>query len=124
MARISREKQAAYQRRHYLTKKLYYKQKAAERRTILYTRVAQYKAERGCSLCAEKDPACLDLHHPGDDKEISISGAIRVGMSWTRISAEIEKCVVVCANCHRKLHATDDTRRSSSVGEHGSHKPA
>ena len=122
MARVSKEKQAAYQRKHYLSKKYYYKQKAADRRAKVYAKVASYKTEHGCLICGEKDPVCLDFHHAGD-KEIGISNGIRAGRSWNRIYLEIEKCVVVCANCHRKVHA-NNMRRTSSVGEHGSHKPA
>jgi hypothetical protein len=30
---------------------------------------------------------------------------ISVGYSWEKIEAEISKCEVRCANCHRKRHA-------------------
>lgn len=56
----------------------------------------------GCIQCSEMEPACLDFHHLGDkDKTVS---QMR-GMSDERVLDEIAKCVIVCANCHRKIHA-------------------
>ena len=40
-------------------------------------------------------------------KDYNISRMIRVNGSIERIKAEIEKCEVLCANCHRKEHHTD-----------------
>lgn len=55
----------------------------------------------GCICCGEKDPACLDFHHL-KDKEEQLSHMLT--HSKTAIDLEINKCVVLCANCHRKLH--------------------
>lgn len=57
----------------------------------------------GCQLCPENDLACLDLHHIDDTKEFALSSGVR--RSRTLIMEEIAKCVVLCSNCHRKLHA-------------------
>ena len=56
----------------------------------------------GCILCGEKDLACLDLHHLRD-KKFTISSKI-TDLSKDTLKEEIDKCVVLCANCHRKLH--------------------
>jgi hypothetical protein len=59
----------------------------------------------GCLFCGEKELVCLDLHHlnPSEkDFELSGSGLMRTEAD---IIAEVAKCVVLCANCHRKLHA-------------------
>jgi predicted HNH restriction endonuclease len=58
----------------------------------------------GCLYCAEKDPCCLDFHHQSNDKKYSISNKL-ADKTWTALLEEIKKCIVVCANCHRKLHA-------------------
>jgi hypothetical protein len=63
-----------------------------------------YKSARGCSLCDEKDPVCLDFHHKNpDEKEFNIA-TVRRAYGKKRLLAEIEKCAVICSNCHRKLH--------------------
>jgi len=46
----------------------------------------------------------LEFDHD-EDKERSISQLVLDGVSWLRISQEIDKCKVRCANCHRKRTA-------------------
>jgi hypothetical protein len=59
-----------------------------------------------CQLCGyNKCVAALDFHHIDEsDKEFSL-GTRGLTRSWQRIEAEIKKCVLVCANCHREIHA-------------------
>lgn len=67
--------------------------------------VLVHKAERGCEKCGERHPACLSFHHmDGDTKEANIASLIGRGASWRRLLAEMSKCIVLCENCHRKLH--------------------
>lgn len=60
----------------------------------------------GCSLCDEKEPVALDFHHllPAN-KSDRISSMIRQRKTILEIQAEIDKCVILCSNCHRKVHA-------------------
>ncbi|QEQ94929.1 hypothetical protein pEaSNUABM56_00140 [Erwinia phage pEa_SNUABM_56] len=59
---------------------------------------------KGCSLCPEKEFVALDLHHlDGETKDANVSDLMRRGSK--KLIAEMEKCVVLCANCHRKVHA-------------------
>ena len=58
----------------------------------------------GCVRCGEHRPACLDFHHPTDEKEATVATLISDNRSKTRIQAEIDRCTVLCANCHRKKH--------------------
>ena len=58
----------------------------------------------GCKLCGyNKCAVALEWHHPGDDKKHDPSNAIK--RSWTAYLSEISKCVLLCANCHREVHA-------------------
>lgn len=68
--------------------------------------IADLKSQSGCVKCNEDDPRCLDFHHVNPaDKEFSIAGAVgRSTFNRDKILAEISKCEVLCANCHRKLH--------------------
>lgn len=65
-----------------------------------------YKEELGCScsLCGTIDhPVAFDFHHINhEEKEYTVSKM--AGYKWERIQKEIDKCVMVCAICHRKLH--------------------
>lgn len=58
--------------------------------------------QSGCLICKENDVACLDFHHL-QDKEFNISTKIN-SLSKENLRKEIDKCVVLCSNCHRKLH--------------------
>ena len=56
----------------------------------------------GCVCCGENEVTCLELHHKDPSvKDIHPSNATGRKIFYQ----EAEKCVVVCANCHRKLHA-------------------
>jgi hypothetical protein len=44
----------------------------------------------------------LEFDHIGDDKKFNISDAVRKGYSMKKLTEEIAKCEVRCANCHRK----------------------
>ena len=58
----------------------------------------------GCERCAESNPACLVFHHTSDRKEASVATLVSNNRAKERIRAEIERCCVLCANCHRKEH--------------------
>lgn len=66
--------------------------------------VYEYKTSRPCK-CGESRPACLEFHHR--DPELKDAEVCRIihSHSRSRIQAEIDKCDVVCANCHRIIHA-------------------
>jgi hypothetical protein len=58
-----------------------------------------------CSVCGENHPATLDFHHRNpNDKDDSIAHLIHRGVSINRLLKEIDKCDILCSNCHRKKH--------------------
>jgi len=59
-----------------------------------------YLINHPCEACGEKNPILLEFHHR-DKKEFNISFGINQQVSIKRLSAEIQKCQVLCANCHR-----------------------
>lgn len=80
------------------------KLRARETHAKLREHLLQYRLEHPCICCGEDEPACLDFHHlDPNEKDFQIAGSQQ--RSWTKILAEIEKCVVLCSNCHRKVHA-------------------
>ena len=63
---------------------------------------AKLQLEEGCEYCGYADhPAALQWHHINpENKEAAVSTLIqRAG--WDTVKAEIDKCIVLCANCHR-----------------------
>lgn len=66
--------------------------------------VRRYKRFCGCAICGECEPVALDLHHTDptvkeDNPSSMLSGSTK------KLLAEVRKCVVLCSNCHRKVHA-------------------
>jgi hypothetical protein len=66
--------------------------------------ITAYKTERCCSICGYNNHACaLDFHHiHGKAKNISV--LCKESHSIERIKEEIDKCIILCANCHRVQH--------------------
>ena len=64
-----------------------------------------YKGGR-CEACSyDRCPDAFEFHHldPAQkDFAISAKGYTR---SWTRVKMELDKCRLLCANCHREAHA-------------------
>lgn len=86
-------------------KQKHYQDVAKKRQKLVVEKYKLWKQTQSCISCGEDDDACLDLHHTNHkEKETHVSDAV-YKWSWNRVLKEIEKCVVVCANCHRKIHA-------------------
>jgi hypothetical protein len=65
-----------------------------------------YKKTKTCSHCHEDDYRCLSFHHFDSNKEDIVSNMVSRGNSLQKILEEINKCMVLCANCHRIVHKT------------------
>ena len=65
----------------------------------------EYKGGK-CEICGyDRCSGALEFHHSNlSDKKFGISekGYTR---SWKEVKGELDKCIMVCANCHRELHA-------------------
>lgn len=63
-----------------------------------------YSLKQKCIICGESEPVCIDFHHINpEEKEFTIGKHRSKGRAW--LLEEIQKCVCLCANCHRKIHA-------------------
>jgi predicted HNH restriction endonuclease len=51
----------------------------------------------------DKYDEALEFHHL-DPSEKETGSEIR-NLSWARLRLELDKCILVCANCHREIHA-------------------
>lgn len=74
-------------------------------RTKLYKQKLNiYKVTKGCSVCGyNKCASALDFHHNNDEKIENIANI--VNRNWKDTLTEIQKCVLLCSNCHREVHA-------------------
>jgi hypothetical protein len=60
-----------------------------------------------CIDCDERDIRVLDFDHAPGTKTADVSVLVGRGASWKRIEGEMAKCVVRCANCHRRKTAVE-----------------
>jgi hypothetical protein len=83
------------------------KAKRKYRRRVFF---AKDKVTKGCQECGYNERAvALDYHHTdSESKEMSVAERISRGHSKEKILEEVERCRVLCANCHR-------TRESNSI---------
>lgn len=65
--------------------------------------LVEYKGGK-CSKCGyNKCIDALEFHHLNpDEKDFSISGIIK---SFNKLKSEVDKCILVCSNCHREIHS-------------------
>lgn len=86
-------------------KKDHYNSTARKRRNSMTEKWRAWKSEQGCKYCNETFGPCLHLHHlVSEEKEAAIACMVAKGTSWERIMKEAEKGIVVCGNCHTKIH--------------------
>lgn len=91
--------------RTYADRAEYLKRAVAERRRRLKAMAIEYGGGE-CQLCGyKKCLRALSFHHldPAQkDFGLSARGLTR---SWEKMQPEIDKCILVCANCHAEIHA-------------------
>lgn len=80
------------------------KRKEARQRNYKY--IKQIKKGGRCLLCLIKDEKCkLTFHHRDPKKKKKeIQRIASSGLSLTRLKSEIEKCDLLCEECHRMIH--------------------
>lgn len=65
-------------------------------------RLIEYKGGK-CQICGyNRCQDALDFHHlDPSQKDYNISGGTK---SFNTLKSEVDKCILVCANCHREIH--------------------
>ena len=66
----------------------------------------EYKQVFGCILCGyNKNLTALDFHHTNPaEKDFTISSRGQLKLN-DKIKSELDKCDVLCSNCHREKHS-------------------
>ena len=76
--------------------------KHVERQLILW----EIKRDSGCVRCGERATVVLDFHHR-DPKDKVAKLPTMTSRAWSEVEKELEKCTVLCANCHAREHRRD-----------------
>lgn len=81
-----------------------------------YTNTRRYKLKKKmfdlkggkCNKCSVSglDISCYDFHHlDPTQKDFNLSGLNSARINWKTVEEELDKCILLCANCHREEHS-------------------
>jgi len=107
--------------RHYQKNKELIKSRMKRRnvkyRQILRAYIADYLSKNPCIDCGETNPIVLEFdHRDTQEKTSTVSNLVRGRASLSKLTEEISKCDIRCANCHRKRTAVQFNWPSASNG--------
>ncbi|MCY7347151.1 MAG: hypothetical protein LH614_13135 [Pyrinomonadaceae bacterium] len=100
--------QISWKQRYYENHRHYRDSHARSRNKLReeYARkVFEYLENHPCIMCGESDPIVLEFDHRDRNDKIESVSVMTRNSSWERIEFEIQKCDVLCANCHRRKTA-------------------
>lgn len=97
--KLAREAYHRNKHKHKEKRKIY----NTKRKQILKEKAIQYKGGC-CAVCGGIFPPCVyDFHHIDPTlKDFQPSAAL--DRNWVRATEELDKCILVCSNCHRIIH--------------------
>lgn len=91
--------------RTYSSRSEYLKKAVTLRRKAIKLKALNYKGNK-CIFCNyNKYEGALESHH-----KVSLTKEFGIGQkgysrSWEKVKAELDKCILVCSNCHKEVHA-------------------
>ena len=106
-------------RRCYSDRREYLIEAVRKRRKRIRQMAIEYKGSK-CQICGyDRCAEAMEFHHldfSGKDFGISEKGYTR---GWKKVKEELSKCVMLCANCHREVHAGLQLPREIAVEKSG-----
>lgn len=102
--KIHRKRNSEYQKKWYEENKQKHQANVRKVKQKAKEYVWELKVDGCCIICKEQHPACLDFHHRNESKKLFNIGTAYLNRGFNQIKKEIEKCDLVCGNCHRIYH--------------------
>lgn len=110
-AKVRAARQREYSRRWYLKNTQHVIQRSKSRRASTKKAWLDYRSKQSCSRCGFSHPAVIDFHHVIRDNKRSVNDlAVKQNNIFAAIKEAEEKCIPLCANCHRILHFNERRR--------------
>ena len=109
---IARAKKRGYAQTYYQRNSTASIARSASRRALLRTAWAAYKKSKSCKKCGASHPAIIDFHHIIRVNKKSVRGLIDNNNLHGAIREAEEKCIPLCANCHRILHWNENKKKA------------
>jgi len=118
------EKRKAYAARKgaewYQQNKTLTKSRARSRNGTLKAEWLEFKGKQVCAHCGLSHPAIIDFHHVDRTDKQSVWSLVR-SRRYREAMREVQKCIPLCANCHRIHHweeATEHKRKGRKKKQH------
>ena len=108
---IRKAKHKEYSKKWYEANKKIVAKRGKVRKKEYRKKWLEYKASKACKKCGVSHPAVLDFHHVIRFEKKSIPQLINRRQYAMAIREAEEKCIPLCANCHRMLHWNESRRR-------------
>ena len=91
-----------------------FNKRSVSRRQSLKKKAVEHLGGK-CQRCGySKYIGALEFHHKDpSDKDLTIADS---GKKWDNIKEEVEKCMLLCANCHREIHYENRLAHHSTIG--------
>jgi hypothetical protein len=92
-------------KRTYADRRDYLIAAVAKRRRVIKEKAITYKGG-ACTFCGyNRCLDALDFHHLDETKKKFGLSKDGITGSWEKTVKELDKCIIVCSNCHREIHA-------------------
>jgi hypothetical protein len=102
-------------RKYYLANKEKVVARSKATRAVGKARWDTFKRTLKCTKCGFDHPAALDFHHVDPiEKENLVSKLVSNGC-FAAAMEEVQKCIVLCANCHRIVHYEEHSVKMQSL---------
>lgn len=105
------EKRRQSQRDHYYRNKEQYLKRNRERKKRLKKEWLEFKKSLSCEMCGEDHISTFDFHHIEKHPDNRAVNRLVSDYNFKEAYEEIKKCMVLCANCHRKHHHNERLKK-------------
>ena len=105
------EKRRQSQRDHYYRNKEQYLKRNRERKKKLKKQWLEFKGSLSCEMCGEDHISTFDFHHIEKHPDNRAVNKLVSDYNFKEAYEEIKKCMVLCANCHRKHHHNERLKK-------------
>lgn len=72
-----------------------------------------------CCMCGyDKCIDALEFHHLDKTEKEESPSYVIMRWSWEKAKKELDKCILVCSNCHREIHAAEREKQPLDLQQH------
>lgn len=100
---LRRKKNIEYNKKYYEANKEAIKKNNAQAKRVNRAEWRKFKSTFKCVHCGFSHPAAIDFHHVDKTNYRAVTDLVKNG-NFTAAKKEVQKCVALCANCHRIHH--------------------